>query len=239
MAPRPLTQRLLRIDWVGVERQLFERGWARLPMLLTAAECASAGRLWRDEALFRSRTVMSRHGYGEGEYRYFADPLPPLVAELRTGLYAQLAPIATRFRTALGDPSGFPAQLAEFLERCREHGQTKPTPLLLRYVEGGYNRLHQDLYGPVAFPLQVACFLSRCGEDYTGGDFVLVESRPRSQSRVESIATKRGDAVVFTTRERPECGARGGFRRVAVRHGVSTILSGERSTLGIIFHDAR
>jgi oxygenase catalysing oxidative methylation of damaged DNA len=145
----------------------------------------------------------------------------------------------TRFRAALGDPSGFPAQLAEFLERCREHGQTKPTPLLLRYVEGGYNRLHQDLYGPVAFPLQVACFLSRRGEDYTGGDFVLVESRPRSQSRVESIATKRGDAVVFTTRERPERGARGGFRRVAVRHGVSTVLSGERSTLGIIFHDAR
>jgi hypothetical protein len=179
---------------------------------------------------------MARHRFGEGEYKYFAAPLPPLVAALRTQIYPRLVPVANRWAAALGtDP--YPPTLAAYLARCAAAGQRRPTPLLLRYAAGGYNCLHQDLYGALAFPLQLTCVLSEVGEDYSGGEFLLVEQRPRSQSRGEAIVLRRGDAIVFATRHRPVAGARGSYR-VTMRHGVSRLRSGERMSLGIIFHDA-
>lgn len=233
-----LAQRLKRLDWNDMERSLGERGHARTGRVLTRRQCADLASLYDDESRFRSRIVMERHRFGVGEYKYFAAPLPPLVAELRKRLYPPLAAIANRWAEALRQRERFPATLAAFLARCAEGGQTKPTPLLLRYDAGGYNCLHQDVYGEVGFPLQVALFLSRPGRDYTGGAFLLVEQRPRAQSVGEALLPEQGEMVIFTNRFRPVAGTRGIYR-ANVRHGVSRIESGRRLTLGVIFHDAR
>ncbi|MGH7719013.1 MAG: 2OG-Fe(II) oxygenase [Gemmatimonadaceae bacterium] len=234
----PIAPRLARLDWGAIERDLWQRGYAETPPVLTAEECGALVALYDDEDRFRSRVDMARHRFGEGEYKYFAAPLPRLVAELREHAYPHLAPIANRWAEALDRDDRFPPALAEFLTRCAKAGQTRPTPLLLRYQTGGYNCLHQDIYGDIAFPMQLLCFLDRPGVDYTGGEFLLVEQRPRAQSAAEVIAGAQGALVFFTTRERPARGARG-FYRVNVRHGVSRVRSGLRNTLGVIFHDAR
>ena len=218
---------------------LDELGHAVLPGLLSSAECASTRALWEDPGAFRKRVDLARHRFGDhGEYRYLARPLPPLVAALRTHLYPPLAGVANAWAERLWGPRRFPPRLAGLAEQCRKQGQTEPTPLILDYAEGGYNCLHQDLYGPVAFPLQVAIGLSRPGRDYQGGAFLLVEQRPRMQSRGDAITLGLGDAVVFPTAERPVRGARGDSR-VRLRHGVARVRRGHRMTLGIIFHDAR
>ncbi|MDP3660825.1 2OG-Fe(II) oxygenase [Phenylobacterium sp.] len=224
-------------DWSAAQVALDARGNAVLPGLLSAAECAALAELYAQETPFRSRVVMARHGYGQGEYRYFAYPLPDLVASLRASLYPQLAPIANRWNAAMGLPARYPPAHADFLSRCHEAGQTRPTPLLLQYGEGDYNCLHQDIYGEHVFPLQVAVLLSTPGADFTGGEFVLTEQRPRMQSRAEVVPLSQGDAVVFAVRERPVQGARGTYR-VNMRHGVSRLRSGARRTMGVIFHDA-
>ena len=206
--------------------------------LLSENECAALAASYADDALFRSRIVMARHGFGRGEYKYFADPLPELVAALRAALYPPLAAIANRWNAALGLDARYPAEHGDFLARCHAAGQTKPTPLLLQYGEGDYNCLHQDLYGEHVFPLQVAFLLSEPGRDFTGGEFVLTEQRPRMQSRAEVVPLGRGDGVVFPVHHRPVEGSRGAYR-VNLRHGVSRIRSGRRHTLGVIFHDAK
>ncbi len=233
-----IKERLEHLDWQVIERSLWERGYAKTPPVLTPDECAELIRLYADEAKFRSRVDMARHRFGVGEYKYFADPLPPLVQALRTHAYPPLAAIANRWMGALRLPERFPADLSEFLAYCRKHGQTKPTPLLLYYEAEGYNCLHQDLYGEVAFPLQLACFLSKHDGDYTGGEFLLLEQRPRAQSRGEAITPEQGEIIIFTTRYRPAAGARG-YHRVQMRHGVSRLTSGSRYTLGVIFHNAK
>ena len=230
--------RIEGLDWSAIERSLWTYGHAKTPPVLTAEECAGLVALYDDDGRFRSRIEMARYRFGEGEYKYFAAPLPPLVQALREHAYPPLAAIANQWETALGTGDLHPAALDALLARCRRAGQTKPTPLLLRYGAGGYNCLHQDLYGDVVFPLQLTCFLSRRGVDYTGGDFLLVEQRPRAQSRGEAIATEQGEILIFATRHRPVEGARG-FYRAAMRHGVSRLLDGSRYTLGVIFHDAR
>jgi hypothetical protein len=230
-------RRLDALDWPAIERALWERGHAKTPPVLTPAECADLVAMYGDEGRFRSRVDMARYRFGVGDYKYFAHPLPPLVAALREHAYPRLAAVANGWEAALGRPRRFPSDLAGLAALCRRHGQTRPTPLLLHYEAGGHNCLHQDLYGEIAFPLQITAFLSRRGTDYTGGDFLLVEQRPRAQSRGEAIATEQGELLIFTVRERPVAGARGPYRAV-VRHGVSTILTGRRYTLGIIFHDA-
>jgi hypothetical protein len=232
-----ITARLDRLDWQAIEHALWEFGYAKTPTVLTPEECQELVALYADQGRFRRRIDMARHGFGVGEYQYFAAPLPPLVQDLRTAAYPPLAAVANRWMQALGVAERYPPELTGLLERCRQHGQTKPTPLLLRYEAGGYNCLHQDVYGAVVFPLQLTCFLSRPGLDYTGGEFLLVEQRPRAQSRGEAIATEQGEIIIFTTRYRPVAGARGYFR-VNMRHGVSRVRSGRRYTLGIIFHDA-
>ncbi len=209
-------------------------GWALLPGLLAPDDCAATAGLYDTPEHFRSHVIMARHGYGRGEYRYFSYALPPLVEQLRTELYPRLAPIANAWHERLGNPARFPATHAEFLARCHAAGQLRPTPLLLRYGAGDYNCLHQDLYGAHVFPLQVAVLLD---EGFTGGDFVLTEQRPRMQSRAHVVPLARGDAVVFAVNHRPVAGSRGDYR-VTMRHGVGTIRSGRRHTLGIIFHDA-
>jgi hypothetical protein len=230
-------ERFRAVDWAGVGEALDREGWARLPALVSAAEARSLTALW-DEAAFRSRVIMARHGYGQGEYRYFERPLPPFGQSLRTGLYPPLAEIANRWQEALRSELRFPATLAGLTKRCRAGGQVKPTPLLLDYGPGDFNCLHQDVYGELFFPLQAAVLLSCPGEDFTGGEFVLVEQRPRQQSRPMVVPLGLGDAVVFAGRERPRPGRRG-VHRVALRHGVSAVTSGRRRTLGVIFHDAR
>jgi hypothetical protein len=230
--------RLRQIDWTAVARDLDDRGWATTPALLSAAECAELIRLYPDERRFRSRVDMARFRFGEGEYKYFANPLPPVVRELRRHAYPHLAPIASAWEKALGGERSYPPELDDFLAVCAEHGQSRPTPLLLRYETGGYNCLHQDLYGDVAFPLQMTCLLSRPGHDFAGGEFLLVEQRPRAQSRGSVVPLERGQIVIFATRHRPARGARGAYR-VTLRHGVSRVVSGERYTLGVIFHDAK
>lgn len=229
--------RLAAIDWAAITAALDERGYATLPALLLPAECRALRAIYGGEAGFRSRVVMARHGFGQGEYKYFAAPLPPLVAELRQKLYPPLAAIANRWRDALGGEGGFPASLDAFLAQCHAAGQTRPTPLLLRYTEGDYNCLHQDLYGPLVFPLQATVLLSEPAGEFGGGEFVLVEQRPRQQSKAEVVPLDHGDAVIFATHHRPVRGRRG-LHRVTLRHGVSRLRSGERYTLGIIFHDA-
>ncbi len=233
-----IAERLGRLDWKEIEASLWEWGYARTPPVLSPAECAELTALYADDGRFRSRIDMARYRLGLGDYKYFADPLPPLVAALRQHAYPPLAAIANRWQEALGARERYPQDLAGLLARCRRAGQRKPTPLLLHYEAGGYNCLHRDLYGKVAFPLQLTGFLSRPGIDYSGGEFLLVEQRPRAQSRGEAIIPEQGELLVFTTYERPVRGARG-YYRAAVRHGVSRVRSGLRYTLGVIFHDAR
>lgn len=225
------------IDWDRVGRELDAFGCAVIPGLLGPRDCAAAAALYERPSLFRSRVVMARHGFGRGEYQYFAYPLPAAVAALRTELYPPLAAIANRWHAVLGIDTRFPVRHADYLARCHAAGQARPTPLLLRYREGDYNCLHQDLYGELVFPLQVAVLLSSPGADFEGGEFVLTEQRPRMQSRAEVVPLGQGDAVVFPVNQRPVQGTRGVYR-VAMRHGVSRLRRGTRHTLGIIFHDA-
>jgi uncharacterized protein len=233
-----IDDRVAALPWAEIERSLWERGYAWSPGFLSAPECHGVAELYGDPAAFRSRVEMARHRFGEGEYKYFGSPLPPLVADLRAALYPPLALVANRWAEALGAPERFPGSLEGILRSCASAGQTRPTPLVLRYVEGGYNCLHQDVYGDVTFPLQALVPLSRPGVDFTGGEFLLVEQRPRAQSAAEVLTPEQGDLVLFTTRARPARGARG-FHRVNVRHGLSRVRSGERYALGVIFHDAR
>ncbi|HEX7885709.1 MAG TPA: 2OG-Fe(II) oxygenase [Phenylobacterium sp.] len=227
---------LTNIDWVATASDLDAHGCAILPALLTANDCEALAARYDGEG-FRSTVTMARHGFGKGEYRYFAYPLPDAVAELRAALYQPLAEIGNRWNAALGERTRYPASHAEYLARCHAAGQVRPTPLLLRYGPGDYNCLHQDIYGEHVFPLQVAILLSQPGHDFEGGEFVLTEQRPRMQSRVEVAPLRQGDAVVFPVHHRPVQGGRGVYR-VNLRHGVSRLRAGSRHTLGIIFHDA-
>ncbi|HEY0505717.1 MAG TPA: 2OG-Fe(II) oxygenase [Lysobacter sp.] len=233
-----MAQRIGWLDWAGIGRDLDARGHALIPGLLDEAECAALAALYDRPGGFRSRVVMARHGFGSGEYRYFDYPLPDTVALLREALYAPLAPIADRWNASMGIAVRHPATHAGFIARCHDAGQSRPTPLLLRYDAGDYNCLHQDLYGEHVFPLQVAILLSQPGRDFEGGEFVLTEQRPRMQSRAEVVPLRQGDAVAFAVHHRPVQGTRGTYRAM-LRHGVSRIRSGRRHTLGIVFHDAR
>jgi uncharacterized protein len=224
------------ITWPATSADLDAQGWAILPRLLSAPECDAIVDLYGDQEPFRSQVIMARHGYGRGEYKYFAYPLPALVESLRTALYPHLAPIANRWHEAMALNVRFPPVHAAFIERCHAAGQTRPTPLLLQYGRNDYNCLHQDLYGEHVFPLQVAILLKEPGQDFEGGEFVLTEQRPRMQSRAEVVPLRKGDAAVFAVNSRPVRGARGSYR-VNLRHGVSTVRAGHRHTLGIIFHD--
>jgi len=230
--------RLGAIDWATIRRDLDDLGVARLHGVLSEAECTEAVALYEDGARFRKRVVMERLRFGVGEYQYFADPLPPLVARLRETAYGPLAAIANDWQKRLVRTTRFPPTLAAFLRRCHRAGQKKPTPLLLRYEAGGYNRLHQDLYGALAFPLQLTFLLSRPGADFEGGEMLFLEQRPREQSIGTAVSLRQGDGVVFAVGDRPIRGARG-WRRATLRHGVSRITTGRRFTLGVIFHDAR
>ncbi len=236
-APGALANRVDAIDWKQIAEDLNEQGCAMLEGLLTPPECRAISSLYGNNDHFRSRVIMGRHGFGQGEYKYFAYPLPGLIGELRTALYPRLAPIANRWNERMAIDLRYPAGHAAFLDLCHKAGQLRPTPLLLQYGPGDYNCLHQDLYGERAFPLQVAILLSEPGLDFTGGEFVLTEQRPRMQSRPEVVALRQGDAVAFAVHHRPVQGTRGVYR-VNLRHGVSRIRSGHRHTLGIIFHDA-
>jgi hypothetical protein len=229
--------RLQVFDWAGITEDLDAQGCAMFEALLSPQECRALAGLYADERLFRSRVVMDRHGFGRGEYKYFAYPLPDTVAGLRSAIYLRLVPIANRWNAAMGIDVRYPDTHAAFLARCHSAGQQRPTPLLLQYGAGDYNCLHQDLYGEHVFPLQVAILLSEPGHDFGGGEFVLTEQRPRMQSRAQVVPLRQGDAVVFAVHQRPVQGARGSYR-VNLRHGVSQVHSGHRHTLGIIFHDA-
>jgi uncharacterized protein len=226
------------IDWASASTHLDGYGWTMLKTLLTADECESIARFYEDDRRFRSRVVMASHGFGQGEYKYFAYPLPDIVTELRMALYPRLAPIANRWNESMRVDVRFPGELADFIRRCHKAGQTRPTPLLLQYGAGDFNALHQDVYGEHMFPLQTTILLSEPEKDFTGGEFVLTEQRPRMQSRAEVVPLRRGDAVVFAVRDRPVQGTRGTYR-VRMRHGVSRLRSGHRHTLGVIFHDAK
>ena len=232
-----IAHRLDAVDWQDVHDALNARGCAVIPKLLDTAQCESLVGLYDDASRFRSKVVMARHGYGRGEYQYFAYPLPDLVATLRTRVYPRLAPLANRWSQAMKIDVQYPATHDEFVQRCHSAGQKRPTPLLLRYGVDDYNCLHQDLYGEHAFPLQMAVLLSEPGADFTGGEFVLTEQRPRMQSSAEVVPLTRGDALVFAVHHRPVNGSRGTYR-VNLRHGVSRLRSGHRHTLGVIFHDA-
>jgi uncharacterized protein len=234
--PQTIAERVRALPWPDLHEALDDRGFVQTDPVLHDEECARLARLY-EEARFRSTVDMARHRFGSGEYRYFDHPLPDAVAELRRTLYPPLAEAANRWAERLGQADRYPSSLDEFLERCRRAGQTRPTPLVLRYGAGDWNALHQDVYGEVSFPLQVVTMLDRPGVDFEGGELVLVEQRPRAQSRAHVEALRRGALLVFTTRERPAAGRRG-FHRSAVRHGVSTVRWGRRTTLGIIFHDA-
>jgi hypothetical protein len=229
--------RVQRIDAAALEGDLDAQGWSMLNDLLTSAECDDIASLYAQDEGFRSRVVMARHGFGKGEYRYFSYPLPPLVQGLRTALYGRLAPLANRWHERMGMATRFPLDHAEFIARCAASGQSRPTPLLLQYAAGDYNCLHQDLYGEHVFPLQLAVLLSEPATDFSGGEFVLTEQRPRMQTRAAVVPLTKGNAVVFAVNSRPVRGTRGDYR-VKLRHGVSKISEGHRHTLGIIFHDA-
>jgi hypothetical protein len=233
-----LAARVRALDLERAGADLDAQGFTIFERLLGAGECRALVALYGDAERFRKRVVMAQHGFGEGEYQYFANPLPETVAELRSLLYERLAPVANRWSQALGSEVRYPAHLAGYLARCHAAGQKRPTPLMLQYEAGDYNCLHQDLYGEHVFPLQLTVLLSQPGQDFTGGEFVLTEQRPRMQSRAAVVPLARGDAVVFAVRERPVRGRRG-FYRVQMRHGVSRLRSGHRHTLGVIFHDAR
>jgi len=226
------------LDWPRIETELATRGCATTGVLFSPEECTALAALYDEPGHFRSRVVMQRHGFGQGEYQYFADPLPRSIAAWRGALYERLAPLANAWAAAMGQPADYPADHASYLARCHAAGQLRPTPLLLRYDDGDYNCLHQDLYGDLQFPLQLTVLLSRPGEDFAGGEFVLTEQRPRMQSRAEVVSLAQGEAVIFAVNQRPVAGTRGTYR-VTMRHGVSRVRAGRRQTLGIIFHDAR
>jgi hypothetical protein len=233
-----LATRIAALDWAGMAAELDAHGCATTGSLLAPEQCAALAESYASDALFRSRVVMARHGFGRGEYKYFAYPLPDQVAELRDALYPPLADIANRWNEAMGIELRYQRDHASYLARCRKAGQGKPTPLLLQYGPGDYNCLHQDLYGEHVFPLQVTFLLSRPGEDFSGGEFVLTEQRPRMQSRAQVVPLTQGEGVIFPVHHRPVQGTRGTYR-VNMRHGVSRLRSGHRHTLGIIFHDAK
>ena len=237
-ATRSAEARVAAQDWGALASELDAYGSAVMPALLSSEECADIAALYPHVEHFRSHVVMARHGFGKGEYRYFRYPLPDLISGLRTALYPRLAAVANDWNARMGVAQRYPADHAAFLQLCHENGQTRPTPLLLQYGPGDFNCLHQDLYGDLAFPLQVAILLSQPGEDFTGGEFVLTEQRPRMQSRAEVVPLTQGDAVIFAVHNRPVQGTKGHYR-VNLRHGVSRLRSGKRHTVGIIFHDAR
>jgi hypothetical protein len=233
-----MVERVTALDWAEIAAELDAHGAAITAALLTPRECDALASCYDDDARFRSRVIMARHGFGRGEYKYFANPLPETIAGLRAALYPPLAAIANRWNEAMGVELRYPRELDAFLRRCHRAGQTKPTPLLLQYGPGDYNCLHQDLYGEHVFPLQVTILLSEPGRDFTGGQFVLTEQRPRMQSRAEVVSLSRGEGVIFPVHHRPVQGARGTYR-VNMRHGVSRLHAGRRHTVGIIFHDAK
>ena len=230
--------RVAPAEWTHIATHLDTYGFAMLKSILATPECEALAALYKSDERFRSKVVMSRHGFGRGEYKYFSYPLPDIVADLRTSLYPRLVPIANRWNEAMGIAVRYPATHVEFIERCHAAGQTRPTPLLLQYGADDYNCLHQDLYGDHVFPFQVVFLLSEPDRDFTGGEFVLTEQRPRMQSRAEVVPLHQGDAAIFAVSHRPVQGSRG-FYRVNLRHGVSRVRSGHRHTTGIIFHDAR
>jgi hypothetical protein len=230
--------RVVAYDWNALAGELDGFGCAVLPKLLTPKECRGIAALYPDESHFRSHVIMARHGFGKGEYRYFKYPLPDLLGGLRTALYPRLAGVANAWNERMGIAERYPDEQASFLQQCHDAGQVRPTPLLLQYGPGDFNCLHQDLYGDLAFPIQVAILLSEPGSDFTGGEFVLTEQRPRMQSRVEVVPLRQSDAVAFAVHNRPVHGTKGNYR-VNLRHGVSRVRSGKRHTVGIIFHDAR
>ncbi len=229
--------RINSLDWERLSQDLDAQGSALLERVLSVAECQAVAELYPEDGLFRSHVVMARHGFGRGEYKHFSYPLPGIIAELRTAIYPRLVPIANRWNTAMGNEVRYPEEHSDFIRRCHDAGQLRPTPLLLQYGEGDYNCLHQDLYGEHVFPIQVAILLFEPGKDFTGGEFVLTEQRPRMQSRPEVVPLGQGDAVAFAVHHRPVRGTRSTYR-VNLRHGVSRLRSGHRHTLGIIFHDA-
>ena len=237
-AARSNCARVNAIDWQRTSKELDAQGNAILPRILSPEECQAIAGLYLNDSLFRSRVVMGRHGFGRGEYKYFSYPLPEIIQELRTALYPRLAPVANRWNMAMNIDVRYPEKHADFIQRCHDAGQLRPTPLLLQYSEGDYNCLHQDLYGEHIFPIQVAILLSEPDRDFTGGEFVLTEQRPRMQSRPEVVPLQQGDAVAFAVHHRPVQGTRGTYR-VNLRHGVSRLRSGKRHTVGIIFHDAQ
>ena len=231
------SDRINQVDWEDLARRMDEDGFGRLPALLTPAECARLRDLFGDDALFRTSIDMARYRFGEGEYRYFDYPLPAIVQQLREALYPRLAETANRWAQALGASTRFPAELGTFLGQCHRRGQRRATPLILKYEAGGYNTMHQDVYGELTFPLQVVFGLSQPVEDYAGGELILLEQRPRAQSRASAVVVGQGEGVVFTTRDKPVAGTRG-YYRTTLRHGVSRVEAGRRFTLGVIFHDA-
>ncbi|QNI36331.1 2OG-Fe(II) oxygenase [Edaphobacter albus] len=233
-----LTEKLASLDWPAITAHLNEHGFATIGPLLSPSQCTELTTGYDHASQFRSRVVMAKHGFGRGEYQYYAYPLPELIQTLRTNLYPSLAQIANQWNLSLNQPAHFPSQHSEFLKLCHQAGQNRPTPLLLKYQQDDYNCLHQDLYGELVFPLQVAFLLSEPGRNFTGGEFVLTEQRPRMQSRASVVPLRQGEAVIFAVNHRPQRGARGTYR-VTLRHGVSTIRSGHRFTLGVIFHDAQ
>jgi hypothetical protein len=235
---KPVDRRIDKYDWDALASELDSHGCAVIEKLLTPQECLQIAGLYPHEEHFRSHVVMARHGFGKGEYRYFKYPLPDMLGDLRTALYPRLAAVANGWNERMTIVDRYPSTHAEFLETCHRAGQVRPTPLLLQYVPGDFNCLHQDLYGDLAFPIQVAVLLSEPGRDFTGGEFVLTEQRPRMQSRVEVVPLRQGDAVAFAVHNRPVQGTKGSYR-VNLRHGVSRVRSGMRHTVGIIFHDAR
>jgi hypothetical protein len=234
---RNIAGRVDTLDWSQLSDELDTQGYNVIEKLITLEECAALAGLYPQEGIFRSRVVMARHGFGQGEYKYFSYPLPGVISELRTSIYSRLALIANRWSKAMGINLRYPARHADFIKRCHDAGQLRPTPLLLQYEAGDYNCLHQDLYGEHVFPIQLTILLSEPGRDFTGGEFVLTEQRPRMQSRAEVVPLRQGDAVLFAVHHRPMQGTRGIYR-VNLRHGVSRLRSGHRHTVGIIFHDA-
>jgi hypothetical protein len=233
-----IKERTEKLDWRSIEEELNRSGYALTSTVLRASECREIIDLYGTDQIFRSRVVMERHNFGRGEYQYFAAPLPQIVLELREHFYPPLAEIANRWMPRLQQRWRYPPTLAEFISHCHQHQQTKPTPLVLRYETDDYNCLHQDLYGEISFPLQAACVLNMHGRDFTGGEFLLSEQRPRAQTRAEAITIERGQFIIFPNRWRPVSGTRGDYR-VNMRHGVSRLRSGRRYCLGIIFHDAK
>jgi hypothetical protein len=233
-----LTEKIAALDWTQIGSELNERGHTTTGPLLSAEECLELADGYNDGRKFRSRVIMARHGFGRGEYQYYSYPLPPLIQGLRDSLYPRLAAIANQWNEALNVTTTFPLEHQRFLQLCHQAGQTRPTPLLLKYQQDDYNCLHQDLYGELVFPLQVAFLLSEPARDFTGGEFVLTEQRPRMQSRATVVPLRQGEGVIFAVNHRPQRGTRGVYR-VAMRHGVSPIRSGQRFTLGVIFHDAQ